>query len=387
LRYVRTSTLLCLMSFSFAAFAQGPAKTAPTDRAEALLQELSNAPGISGHEDAVRAIVLRELKAAGADTSTDGLGSAIGVLQGPAGAPRIMLAAHMDELGLLVKHITADGFIKVLPLGGWLDQALIDKRWIIHTSKGPIPGTSGLKTIHITTADEKSRVFPREQIFIDIGARNQADAEAMGVRPGDAIVPDVRFERMGASAYVGKALDDRVGVAVMLEAMRRLSKMNHPNTIYAVGTVQEEVGTRGGHTSSQAIKPDLGIAVEVGVAGDYPGTGPDQAQEKLGAGPGIFIHDSSMLPNRKLSNFFRALAQEKAMPLQTELLTTYGEDASEIQRHAAGTPTINFTVPVRYLHTFNSVIRREDFDRAVDLLVEALMRLDAKTVSNIKSFD
>lgn len=378
-RSFQTGALLASLTLAPCVFSQ--------DRAEKLLEELTNAPGISGQEAEVRKIVARELRAMGAEVTTDGLGSVIGKFKGASDGPRIMLAAHMDELGLLVKHITPDGFVKFLPVGGWFDQALVDKRWVIHTQKGPVPGVSGIKTVHISTQEDRARVFPRDALFIDVGARNRAEAEAMGIRPGDQITPDSRFARLGEGAYTAKAFDDRLGIAVVLEAVRRLSTMKSPNAIFAVGTVQEEIGLRGAHTSAQVVQPDLGISVEVGVAGDYPGVGPDQAQERLGGGPGLFLHDSSMLPNLKLRDFFFRVARESNIPLQPELLTGYGQDAAEIQRWSTGTPAVNFTVPVRYLHSFNGVIRREDFDKAVDLLVAVLMRLDAKTVEELKKFD
>lgn len=361
--------------------------TCAQDRVEKLLEELTNAPGISGQESAVRQIVARELRGMGAKVSTDGLGSVVGEFAGAAGAPRIMLAAHMDELGLMVKYISEDGFIKFLPIGGWFDQALVDKRWVVHTDKGPVAGVTGIKTVHISSPSDRTHVFTRDELFIDVGARNKAEAEAMGIRPGQMITPDSRFARLGEGAYVAKAFDDRLGVAVMLEAVRRLSAIQRVNHIFAVGTVQEEIGLRGAQTSSQAVRPDLGISVEVGVAGDYPGVGPNQAQERLGGGPGLFLHDSSMLPNLKLRDFFFRVAKEKSIPLQPELLTGYGEDGAQMQKWSTGTPAVNFTVPVRYLHSFNGVIRREDFDRAVDLLVEVLLRLDAKTVAGLKSFE
>ena len=378
-RCVPGSILLAVLFGAGPVFAQ--------DRVEKLLEELTNAPGISGQEAEVRKIVSRELRAMGAELSTDGLGSVIGKFPGASDRPRIMLAAHMDELGLLVKHITPDGFVKFLPVGGWFDQALVDKRWVIHTQKGPVPGVSGIKTVHISTAEDRARVFPRDALFIDVGARTRAEAEAMGIRPGDAITPDSRFVRLGEGAYTAKAFDDRLGIAVMLEAVRRLSTRKPPNVIFAVATVQEEIGLRGARTSAQIVKPDLGISVEVGVAGDYPGVGPDQAQERLGGGPGLFLHDSSMLPNQKLKDFFFRVAREANVPLQPELLTGYGQDAAEIQRWSTGTPAVNFTVPVRYLHSFHGVIRREDFDRAVELLAAVLARLDAKTVEELKKFD
>ena len=356
------------------------------DRVEKLLEELSNAPGVAGHESEIRKIVVRELRAIGAEVSTDGLGSAIGVLRGPTDSPRIMVAAHMDELGLVVKYITPGGFVKFLAVGIWYDQALVDKRWIIHTSRGPVIGVTGIKSVHSASPDD-SRVFPRDQLFLDVGARSKEESEALGVHPGDPITPDSRFARLGDGVYTAKAWDDRVGIALMLEALRRLVTMKHPNTIYGVATVQEEVGFRGAQTSSRVVKPDLGITVEVGVAGDYPGVGPDQAQEKLGGGPGLFLHDGSMIPNVKLRDFFFRVASEKRLSLQPELIQTYGQDGAEIQRWSTGTPTVTFTVPTRYLHSFNGVIRREDFDKAVDLLVEVLMRLDAKTVEELKRFD
>ncbi|MGH9815856.1 MAG: M42 family metallopeptidase [Candidatus Acidiferrales bacterium] len=357
------------------------------DRVEKLLEELTNAPGISGQESAVRQIVARELRTIGAKVSTDGLGSVIGEFAGAAGGPRIMLAAHMDEVGLMVKYIGEHGFIKFLPIGGWFDQALVDKRWVVHTDKGPVAGVTGIKTVHISSPSDRTQVFTRDELFIDVGARNKAEAQAMGIRPGQMITPDSRFARLGEGAYVAKAFDDRLGVAVMLEAVRRLSAMQRLNHIFAVGTVQEEIGLRGAQTSSQVVRPDVGISVEVGVAGDYPGVGPNEAQERLGGGPGLFLHDSSMLPNAKLRDFFFTVAKEKGIPLQPELLTGYGEDGAQMQKWSTGTPAVNFTVPVRYLHSFNGVIRREDFDRAVDLLVEVLLRLDANTVAGLKSFE
>jgi putative aminopeptidase FrvX len=360
----------------------------PPDRIEALLAELTNAPGVSGHEDEVRRIVLREMRAMGAEVSTDGLGSAIGVLPGPEDAPRIMLAAHMDEIGLLVRHITPDGFLSVLPVGGWHDQALTDQRWIIQTSRGRVRAVSGLRTLHITAPEDRNRLFTRRELFLDIGARSRAEAEQMGVAPGNPVTPESPFTVLGdGTTYVAKAFDDRMGLVVMLEAMRRLSTMERRSVLYAVGTVQEEIGLRGARTSAQVVQPDIGISVEVGVAGDFPGVGPDQAQERLGGGPGIFLHDASMLPNNKLVEFFMRTARQRGIPLQTELLSGYGQDAAEMQRWSTGTPAVNFTVPVRYLHTFNGVMRREDLDRAIDLLVEVLQRLDAAAVAEIRSFE
>jgi len=166
-----------------------------------------------------------------------------------------------------------------------------------------------------------------------------------------------------------------------------MKKHAPPNTVYAVSTVQEEVGLRGAHTSSFLVNPDIGINIEAGVAGDYPSITSDEAQERVGEGPTVFLHDSSMLPNLKLRDLVIDVAKDKGIPLQFEVLSGYGEDGAEMQKTHSGTPTINISVPVRYLHNHNGVISRKDFDRAVELVVEVAQRLDHATVQRIKSFD
>ena len=159
------------------------------DRVPRLLEELSNASGPSGFEGPVREIMVGELHALGIETSTDGLGSVIGVLAGSSENPRIMLAAHMDEVGAIVRYITPEGMVKFQPLGGWLDQALVDQRWIIMTNKGSVLALSGLRSVHLATPEERSRVTPRDEVFLDVGARSKEEAEAIGIRPGEGIVP------------------------------------------------------------------------------------------------------------------------------------------------------------------------------------------------------
>ena len=366
-----------------------PETRAQTDRAAHLLEELSNAYGPSGFEGPVRVIVRRELTPLADRIETDGLGSLIAVLARNADAPRVMIAAHMDELGMMVKHVTENGFVKFQTLGGWLDQGLINQRFVILTRKGEVRGVTGLKTPHVMAAEERGRVTRKDDIFIDVGAVSRQDAEErLGIRPGDPIAPDSRFTVLnGGPLYVGKAWDDRAGVGVMIEVMRRL-KANPPTaTVFAAATVQEEIGLRGAHTSSYIVKPDIGISMEAGVSADYPGISADEAQERLGRGPGMFLHDSSMLPNLKLRDLFIDVAREKGLPLQFNVLSGYGEDGAEMQRTFAGIPSINITVPTRYLHNHNGIIHRQDFDRAVDLVTEVVRKLDAETVKRLKAFE
>lgn len=353
-----------------------------------LLEELSNAPGPSGFEEPVRNIMIRELRASGLDVTTDGLGSVIGVLRGPAEGPRIMLAAHMDEVGAMVRYVTPEGMVKFQLLGGWLDQALADQRWVILTNRGPITAVSGLRSIHITPPEEHSRVTPRDDVFLDVGARSKEEAEALGIRAGDPIVPASSFTELAYGRYAGKAMDDRVGCVMMIEILRRLKEqgIKIPNTIYFVGTVQEEVGLRGAHTAVETVKPDLGISLEAGIAADHPGGRPDLAQERLGAGPVIYLADAAMLVNLKLRDFLQRVAAENNIPVQNEVTTGGAEDSAEMQRYGGGKPAVNFAVATRYLHSHTSVIDRRDLDLAMDLLVKVIPRLDAKTVAEISSF-
>ncbi len=354
-----------------------------------LLEELSNAYGPSGFEGPVRAIMQRELSPLCDHLETDGMGSLIGRLTGRAEGPRIMMSAHMDEVGLMVKFVTPEGFVRIQPLGGVLDQALINQPWAIVTRKGVVYGVTGIKTVHVMSPEARMQVFKREQMFIDVGASSKEDAEErLGISPGDPIAPDTRFAVMnGSKLYLGKAWDDRVGLGVMAEVVRNLKGSAPPNVVYAVSTVQEEIGLRGAHTSAFKVEPDIGINLEAGVASDFPGITDDEAQEKLGKGPGLFLHDSTMLPNLKLRDLTSDIAKEKGIPLQVTVLAGYGQDGSEIQRARGGVPTVNISVPTRYLHSHYGVISRDDFDGAVALVTELVRRLDADTVQRLKSFD
>jgi endoglucanase len=355
------------------------------DRVAGLLQQLSEAPGPPGFEDAVRKIMVGQMRGEADQISYDGLGSVI-ARQGNSG-PRIMLDAHMDELGGMVRRVTPDGFMSMQMLGGWLDQAIAGQRWVIIGSKGPVHAVTGIRDVHLAPADERNRVIPRDAIFLDVGAKNAAEVAALGLSPGDPVVPDSPFEILnGTASYAGKAWDDRVGCAVLLEAMRRLKASGHPNQIFYAATVQEEIGLRGARAATAIIKPDIGIAIEGGVTGDAGGAHPEESQVKLGAGPGLFLYDSSALPNRKMVTLVKEIAAAKGIPLQFDLVQGYGDDSAEIQTVGGGAPTINLVVPARYTHAHNGVINRHDFDQMVDLVVALIQRLDAGTVARIRDF-
>jgi putative aminopeptidase FrvX len=369
--------LAVLLSGSLCASAQDPVVQ--------LLKELTDAPGPSGYEEPVTKIMVQHFKPLADKISYDGMGSVI-AQQGSSG-PRIMLDAHTDELGGMVRRITPNGLLTMQMLGGWLDQALVDQRWVIIGSKGPVTAMTGIRDIHLNFQFEAKVVYPRDSVFLDVGAKSDAEVKAMGIEPGDPIVPDSPFVILnGTQNYLAKAWDDRVGCAILIEVMKRLQHAPHENQIFYTATVQEEIGLRGGQTTAQMVKPDIGIALEVGVTKDAPGVGPEEAQEVLGGGPGFFFYDFSALPNRKLVAYFKQMAAQKGIPLQYDLITGYGEDGAVMQKTGDGVPVINVVVPTRYTHSHNGIINRGDFDRTVDLVTAVVQSLDSATVAKLRDF-
>ncbi len=357
----------------------------PQDATTSLLERLSNAAGPSGFEEPIRKIMVQEMKPYSSSLAFDGMGSIIAT-QGTTG-PRIMIDAHMDELGGLIRRITPNGFLTMQMLGGWLDQALPDQRWIIIGSQGPVHAVTGIRDIHVVPPDERTHVYSRDSLFLDVGAKSADEVKAMGVEPGDPVVPDSPFLILnGSGNYLGKAWDDRIGCAVIVEAMRRLQNTPHKAQLFFVITTQEEIGLRGAHTAADYVKPEIGIALEAGVAGDVSGAHPEESQARLGAGPGVFLYDSSALPNRKFVQYTKQIAQVDQIPLQLDLVQGYGDDSAEIQKSTAGVPTVNLVVPTRYTHAHNGIINRKDFDQMVDLLIGMLNGLDAAKVREIRDF-
>ncbi len=374
-----TPLLLCLSALA-------PAYAQTADRTEQLLQRLADAPGPPGAEEPVRAVMAAEMKGFATEPLRyDGMGALI-AQQGTTG-PRVMIDAHMDELGGMVRRITPNGFLTMQMLGGWLDQALVDQRWVIIGSKGPVHAVTGIRDIHVITPSERTAVQPREQVFLDVGAKTAAEAAALGLSPGDPVVPDSPFVALnGTGNYLAKAWDDRVGCAVLVEAMRRTAKLPHANQLFFVATTQEEVGLRGARTAAQTVKPDIGIAIEGGIAGDTYGGHPEETQAKLGGGPGLFLFDTSTIANRKMAAFTKATAEAANIPLQLDLVQGYGDDSAEIQTTNGGTPTVNLIAPIRYTHAHNGILNRHDFDQLVDLVVAMMTRMDAKTVQDLRDF-
>jgi putative aminopeptidase FrvX len=375
-----TRVILCLVMLSAAA-----STASAQDATVTLLQQLADTPGPPGFEEPIRKVMVDYMKPLSSTLTFDGLGSIIAT-HGTTG-PRVMVDAHMDELGGMIRRVTPRGLLTMQMLGGWLDQALVDQRWIIIGSKGPVRAVTGIRDVHVVPADERTRVYPRDSLLLDVGATSEAEVAAMGISPGDPVVPDAPFTILnGTNNYLGKGWDDRVGCAVVVAAMRRLAKEPHPNQLFWTITTQEEIGLRGAESAAATVKPELAIAIEGGITGDVFGGRPEETQVRLGGGPGIFLYDSSALPNRKLTALVKQTALEKKIPLQLDLVQGYGDDSAELQRSNGGVPTINMVVPVRYTHAHNGVMNRRDFDQMVDLLVAVLQKLDGPTVAAIRDF-
>ena len=353
------------------------------DQTQELLRELAEAHGVPGYEAEVRALVRRYMEPLGV-VEQDRIGSLV-CRQGET-EPHVMLAGHMDEVGFMIQHVTKEGFLKFHPLGGWWDQVLLGQQVIVKTHEGDLPGVIGAKPPHMLSKDEREKVVEKKDMYIDIGATSKAEVEEAGVRLGDPVVPAVAFQVMAnGKSYMCKAFDDRVGVALAIDALRHFSAADHPNTLYGVATVMEEVGCRGAKTSAEAINPDVAIILEVDICGDVPGIKPEESDIKLGAGPSILLLDARMIPNLGLRDLVIETAEELEIPLQFSTMTGGATDGSQIHLHRTGVPTVVLAVPSRHIHSHASIIHRDDYDRALKLLVAVVGRLDGETVAGLVS--
>ncbi len=282
----------------------------------------------------------------------------------------------------LVKAITKEGYIKFLGLGGWWGHVVLGQRLIIRTRKGDVMGVVGSKPPHDLRDEDRRKVLELREMFIDVGATSDWDVrKKLDIRPGDSIVPDSKFTVMAnPNLLLAKAWDNRIGCALAAETARQLKGVAHPNTLFAVATVQEEVGLRGAQTSAYKIQPDVGIALDVGIAHDTPGT---EGDERLGGGPLVVIYDASAIPNRRLVELVDDTARKLKLPLQYESVERGGTDAGRIHVNAEGVPSIAMGVASRYIHSHVSIIDRRDVDQTVKLLVALMKRLDRKTVDGL----
>jgi endoglucanase len=337
------------------------------------LEKLSNACGVAGREEEVRNLMKTFLKPYVDEVREDKLGNVIGVKKGKKNTPKVMLAAHMDEIGLLVKTISKDGYLQFTKIGGIDDRILLAQKVIVYTEKGPLHGIIGSKPPHIQKEEERKKVLTYDELFIDIGAENEEQAKKMGVKIGDPVGFDIKFAKVGKDIVIGKAFDDRVGCAIMVEAMKTLEKTEC--TVYAVGTVQEEVGLRGATTAAFGIYPDVGIALDVTVAGDVPGVKEVEAPIKLRKGPSIEVADMGLITHPKVLRLLIDAAEENKIPYQLETGLPGSTDAARISLTREGVPSGVISVPTRYIHSPASLLSLKDAEYAVKLTVASLQKI------------
>ncbi|MBA2668408.1 MAG: M42 family metallopeptidase [Trueperaceae bacterium] len=340
-----------------------------------LLQRLSQASGVPGREDLVRDLIGRELGALSERARVDVMGNLIVDVGGPDGAPVVMVSAHMDEIGFLVRHIDDKGFLRLQNLGGFDTRNLFARLVTVFPRYGePRVGVlnPGVKPVHISTAEERKKVPDLEEFVVDLGLG--ADVVKTEVRIGDMVTLHGPFVDLG-EVVSGKALDDRTGCWVLLETLRRVT--SPAVRLVAVFSVQEEVGLRGAATSAFAVEPDVGIALDTTLAVDTPGTPDHLAVTRLGSGVGIKVSDSSALSNGWLVDAMADLADRHEIPHQFEVLPKGGTDAGAIQRSRSGVASITLSTPSRYVHTVTEMVAKRDLEGAVALLSAFLSSPDA----------
>ena len=340
-----------------------------------LLRKLSNAHGVSGSESSVLAVIRKELKGHVDEIFEDPLGNLIAIKRG--GPFKVMLAAHMDEIGLMVKYIDDKGFIRFVALGGWYGSSLYNQRVILHGTKGKYVGVIGGKPIHLMDEDERKKCIKTDDMFIDIGASNREQVVYLGIDVGTPVTVDREFTSLAYNRVSGKAFDDRAGVAMLIKALQQAES---PLTIFGVFTVQEEVGLKGARTSAYNLDPDCAIATDVTTPGDYPGIEMKDAPVEMGKGPVITIVEASgrgLIASRKMVRWLKDAADAQGIPVQLEVGSGGSTDASAIYLTKGGIPSTTLSIPSRYLHSPVEVLDTEDLEAGVKLLIEALKQKPA----------
>lgn len=349
-----------------------------------MLKELTDAKGIPGNEREPRDVMKKYIAPFADEVTTDGLGSLIAKKVGDSAGPKIMIAGHLDEVGFMVTQIDEKGFLRFQTVGGWWSQVMLAQRVTVVTRKGDVTGVIGSKPPHILSPEARKKPVEIKDMFIDIGASSREEASEWGVRPGDMVVPYFEFTVMNnEKLLLAKAWDNRIGCAIAIDVLKQLKGVEHPNTVYGVGCVQEEVGLRGARTSAAVIQPDIGFGVDVGIAGDTPGITEKEAQSKMGKGPQIILYDASMVSHKGLRDLVTDTADELGIPYQFDSIAGGGTDAGSIHLSHKGTPSLAITVATRYIHSHAAMLHRDDYENAVKLIVEVIKRLDHDTVNRI----
>ena len=337
-----------------------------------LLKKLSDAHGLSSYEGSIREIIRTELEGHVDEFTEDAMGNLVAIRRG--GDFKIMVASHMDEIGLMVQYIDDDGFIRFVPIGGWFAPVLYTQRVVLHGKKGPVPGVIGAKPPHLLSPEERKKVVKIEDFFIDIGATSAEDVANLGIEIGTPVTIDREFTELANNRVTGKAMDNRVGVALLIKALKETTTSH---TIYGVFTVQEELGLKGAKVSAFTLDPDCAIATDVTIPGDHPGVTKKEATPVMGKGPVLVLVSAQgrgLMADWKLADWLREAADEADIPYQLEVGTGGNTDATIIHLVRGGIPSIPLSIPARYIHSPVEVVDIGDVEAGISLLLAALKR-------------
>ncbi|KYD10817.1 M42 family metallopeptidase [Heyndrickxia sporothermodurans] len=357
---------------------------AKLDETLTMLKDLTDAKGIAGNEKEARDVMKKYIEPFSDEITADGLGSLIAKKVGDENGPKIMVAGHLDEVGFMVTQVDDKGFLRFQTVGGWWSQVMLAQRVTIVTRKGDLTGVIGSKPPHVLSPEARKKPYEIKDMFIDIGASSKEEALEWGVLPGDMVVPYFEFTVMNnEKMLLAKAWDNRIGCAIAIDVLKNLKNEKHPNIVYGVGNVQEEVGLRGAKTAAMKIKPDIGFGVDVGIAGDTPGITEKEALSKMGEGPQIILYDASMVSHKGLRDLVVGVAEELSIPYQFDAIPGGGTDAGSIHLTANGVPSLAITIATRYIHSHAAMLHRDDYENTVKLITEVIKRLDRETVDKI----
>ncbi len=335
-----------------------------------LLERLSNAHGVSGREGSVMEIIKDEITPYVDDVRRDALGNLIATRRGK--RPSIMIAAHADEIGLMVKFVDEKGFVYFVKIGGWFDQTLLNQRVILHTKNGPVIGVIGSKPPHVMKEEDRKKPVEARDMFIDVGAKDQNEAREMGILPGVPITIDRSFAALKGERVTGKAFDNRAGVVMMIEALKRTKT---ECMVYAVSTVMEEVGLKGAKTCAFGLEPDLAIVTDTTIPGDHPGIEKKDSALEMGKGPVVTVVDASgrgLIAGEDVLAWLEETAREFNIPIQLDVSGGGTTDATAIQLTKDGIRTGVISIATRYIHSPVEVLSLEDLERGAELIARAL---------------
>ena len=338
-----------------------------------LLKEIAEVAGAPGHEQRVREIVLREVTPLVDDITIDNMGNVYAIKKGK-NDKRVMVGAHMDEIGFIVTHIDDDGFVRFHTLGGFDPKTLTAQRVIIHGTEDVI-GVMGSKPIHVMSVEERAKLPKTTDYFIDLGMDKEAVEKI--VRIGNPITRERGLIEMGNCVNC-KSLDNRLAVFILIESLRALKDVEVPYDIYGVFTVQEEVGVRGANVAALEIKPDFGFGLDTTIAFDVPGAKPEEMVTKLGDGTAIKIMDSSTICDYRMIKYMEGVAEKHKIKTQKEILTAGGTDTAGIQRmNPGGAIAGAISIPTRHIHQVIEMADKDDIRGSIDLLTNCLIELDS----------